>query len=57
MNTPHLDSQKAFSATHSIFIAASGTARIQFILPILQMKKEGRQTELPFHPEVVLAKL
>ena len=57
MNTPHLDSQKAFSATHSIFIAASGTARIQFILPILQMKKEGWQTELPFHPEVVLAKL
>lgn len=57
MNTPHLGSQKAFSATHSIFIEASGTARIQFILPILQMKKEGRQTELPFHPEVVLAKL
>ena len=57
MNTTHLGSQKAFSAIHSIFIAASGTERIQFILPILQTEKEGRQTELPFHLEVALAKL
>lgn len=57
MNTPHLGSQKAFSATHSTFIAAPGTVRIQFILPILQVEKESRQTELPFHMEVALAKL
>ena len=57
MNTPHLSSQKAFSATHLTFIAAPGTVRIQLILRILQMEKESRQTELPFHLEVALAKL
>lgn len=56
MNIPHLTSPRVFSTTHSIFTTAPGTGRKQLILPILQMVKEYRQTEFPFHPEAALAK-
>lgn len=51
---PHFSSRRAFSATHLIFTAAPRPWEL--ILPILQMKKEYKQIEFPFHPEAALAK-